>query len=124
MIHQSTDKKNRFILLIIAFLFLNTINTKDKNFIFGNVENVKVVGLESHLNDVIKEKLKYLKDQEILSINKKILSKKISNYNYIENFKVFKLYPDNLLLSIKQTTFLASTSAKILISVFLFFSLP
>ena len=109
MIHQSTDKKNRFILLIIAFLFLNTINTKDKNFIFGNVENVKVVGLESHLNDVIKEKLKYLKDQEILSINKKILSKKISNYNYIENFKVFKLYPDNLVLTLKQTTFLAST---------------
>ena len=56
-----------------------------------------------------KENLKYLNDKEILSINKEELSKKISSYNYIENFKVSKLYPDNLVLTLKQTTLLAST---------------
>ena len=109
MIHQSTDKKNNFIFLIIAFLFLSTVNIKDKNLIFGNVEAIKVIGLDHHLNKSIKENLKYLNDKEILSINKEELSKKISNYNYIENFKVSKLYPDNLVLTLKQATFLAST---------------
>ena len=109
MIHQSTDKKNNFIFLIIAFLFLSTVNIKDKNLIFGNVEAIKVIGLDHHLNKSIKENLKYLNDKEILSINKEELSKKISSYNYIENFKVSKLYPDNLVLTLKQTTFLAST---------------
>ena len=109
MIHQSTDKKNNFIFLIIAFLFLSTVNIKNKNFIFGNVEAIKVIGLDHHLNKSIKENLKYLNDKEILFINKEELSKKISSYNYIENFKVSKLYPDNLVLTLKQTTFLAST---------------
>ena len=109
MIHQSKDKKKNFILLIIAFLFLNTINIKNKNFIFGNIEDIKVIGLDHHLNKSVKENLKYLNDREILSINKEELSKQISNYNYIENFKVSKLYPHNLILTLKQTTFLAST---------------
>ena len=109
MIHQSNDKKNNFIFLIIAFLFLNTININNKNFIFGNVEAIKVIGLDHHLNKSIKENLKYLNQKEILSIDKEELSKKISSYNYIENFKVSKLYPDNLIFTFKQTTFLAST---------------
>ena len=109
MIHQSTDKRNNFIFLIITFLFLSTVNIKNKNFIFGNVKVIKVIGLDHHLNKSIKENLKYLNDKEILSINKEELSKKISSYNYIENFKVSKLYPDNLVLTLKQTTFLAST---------------
>ena len=109
MIHQPKDKKKNFILLIIVFLFLNTINIKNKNFIFGNVKDIKVIGLDHHLNKYIKENLRYLNDNEILSINKEELSKKISSYNYIENFKVSKLYPDNLVLTLKQTTFLAST---------------
>ena len=109
MIPQLTGKKNRFILLIIIFLFLNTISLKEKNVIFGNVEHIKVIGLENHLNESIKDKLSYLKNNRLFSINKEILKKQITNYNYIESFKVFKLYPDNLLLSLEQTKFLAST---------------
>ena len=90
-------------------MVFSTINIKNKNFIFGNVEAIKVIGLEHHLNKSIKENLKYLNDKEILSINKEELSKKISNYDYIENFKVSKLYPDNLIFNLRQTTFLAST---------------
>ncbi len=109
MIHQLTDKKSKFILLVIIFLFLNSINFKDKNFIFGNIKEINVIGLDNHLNNVIKDKLKYLENKKISSINKKILFDQISNFKYIENFKVFKLYPDNLLLSLKQTKFLAFT---------------
>jgi len=112
MIHQLTDKKSKFILLIIFFLFLNSINFKNKNFIFGNISEINVVGLDNQLNDAIKDKLKYLENEKILSINKKILFDQISNYKYIENFKVLKLYPDNLLLTLKQTKFLAFTLKK------------
>ena len=109
MMHQLIGKKNKFILLLIAFLFLNTINTKDKKFIFENIKDIQVVGLENHLNDIIKERFNYLKDKKIFSINKKSLQEILSNYNYIENFKVYKRYPNNLTLNLKQTTFLAST---------------
>ena len=112
MIHQLTDKKSKFILLIIFFLFLNSINFKNKNFIFGNISEINVVGLDNQLNDAIKDKLKYLENEKILSINKEILFDQISNYKYIENFKVLKLYPDNLLLTLKQTKFLAFTLKK------------
>ena len=44
MIHQLTGKKNKFILLIIIFIFLNTISLKEKNVIFGNVQDIKVIG--------------------------------------------------------------------------------
>ena len=112
MIHQLTDKKSKFILLVIFFLFLNSINFKEKNFIFGNISEINVVGLDNQLNDAIKDKLKYLENEKILSINKEILFDQISNYKYIENFKVLKLYPDNLLLTLKQTEFLAFTLKK------------
>ena len=109
MIHQLTGKKNKFILLIIIFIFLNTISLKEKNVIFGNVQDIKVIGLENHLNESIKDRLNYLKNNRLFSINKEILTKQITNYNYIESYKVFKLYPDNLILSLEQTKFLAST---------------
>ena len=109
MIHQLTDKKSKLIFLIIFFLFLNSINFKEKNFIFGNIEEINVVGLDYHLNNAIKNKLKYLENEKIFSIDKEILFNQLNNYKYIENFKVLKIYPDNLLLTLKQTTFLAFT---------------
>ena len=109
MIHQSTGKKNNLILLIITFLFLNTINFKHESLIFSNIKEIKVIGLENHLNSSIQNKLNYLKDNHIFSINKKKLTQSLNQFNYIENFKVYKLYPNNILLSIKQTTFLGST---------------
>ncbi len=109
MIHQSTGKKNNLILLIITFLFLNTINFKYESLIFSNIKEIKVIGLENHLNSSIQNKLNYLKDNHIFSINKKKLTQSLNQFNYIENFKVYKLYPNNILLSIKQTTFLGST---------------
>ena len=112
MIHQLTDKKSKFILLVIFFLFLNSINFKEKNFIFGNISEINVVGLDNQLNNAIKDNLKYLENEKILSINKEILFDQISNYKYIENFKVLKLYPKNLLLTLKQTKFLAFTLKK------------
>ena len=59
MIHQLTDKRSKFILLIIFFLFLNSINFKEKNFIFGNISEINVVGLDNQLNNAIKDNLKY-----------------------------------------------------------------
>ena len=55
MIHQSTDKKKNFIFLIVAFLFLSTVNIKNKNFIFGNVEAIKVIGLDHHWINELKK---------------------------------------------------------------------
>ena len=105
MIHQSTGKKNNLILLIITFLFLNTINFKYESLIFNNIKEIKVIGLENHLNSSIQNKLNYLKDNHIFSINKKKLTQSLNQFSYIENFKVYKLYPNNILLSINKRRF-------------------
>ena len=109
---QSIDKKNKYILLIITYLLLTTINNTNfiNNKIFStNVKSVEVVGLNENLNLQIQERLNYIKNSNIFYINKDLFEKEINKYNFIESFKVYKFYPKNVILKINQTNFLATT---------------
>ena len=94
--HQSIDKKRKYIFLIIIFFFLSTIN--NINFVNNSsssivIENIEVKGLSKELNFKIKEKLKYLKNSNIFQVNKSKVENEIKKLNFIENFSVKKLYP-------------------------------
>ena len=109
---RSIGKKNKYILLIITFLFLATINNTNfaiNRIFLTNVQSIEVVGLNENLNLYIQQKLKYIKNNNIFYINKDLLEEEISKYNFIESFKVFKFYPKNIILKINQTNFLATT---------------
>ena len=60
--HQQIDKKHKYILLIILFLFLSTITnlkvSKNLNN-FSNIKDLKVIGLSDNLNQKIKKKLAF-----------------------------------------------------------------
>ena len=110
--HQSIDKKRKYIFLIIIFFFLSTIN--NINFVNNSsssivIENIEVKGLSKELNFKIKEKLKYLKNSNIFQVNKSKVENEIKKLNFIENFSVKKLYPKNIILNLNQTEFLAIT---------------
>jgi len=110
--HQSIDKKQKYIFLIIIFLFLTTINNTNfvnKKYFSANIKNIQVVGLTEDLNLQIQKRLSYLKNNNIFYINKELLKKKIDEYKYIESFKVSKFYPKKIVLNLYQTNFLAIT---------------
>ncbi len=109
---QSIGKKNKYILLIITYLLLTTINNTNfvNNKIFStNIKSVEVFGLNENLNLQIQERLNYIKNSNIFYINKDLFEKEINKYNFIESFKVYKFYPKNVILKINQTNFLATT---------------
>ena len=109
---QPIGKKNKYILLIITFLLLTTINNTNfvnNKFFSTDIQNIKVVGLNENLNLQIQERLKYIINSNIFYINKDLFEKEIHKYNYIESFKVSKFYPKNIILKINQTNFLATT---------------
>ena len=110
--HQSIDKKQKYILLIVIFLFLTTINNTNfvnNKYFSANIQSIQVVGLTEDLNSQIQERLSYLKNNNIFYINKELLKKEIDEYKYIENFKVSKFYPKKIILNLNQTNFLAIT---------------
>ena len=110
--HQSIDKKQKYIFLIIIFLFLTTINNTNfvnNKYFSANIKSIQVVGLTEDLNLQIQERLSYLKNNNIFYINKELLKKEIDEYKYIESFKVSKFYPKKIILNLNQTNFLAIT---------------
>jgi len=110
--HQSIDKKQKYIFLIIIFLFLTTINNTNfvnNKYFSTNIQSIQVVGLTEDLNSKIQERLSYLKNNNIFYINKELLEKEIDEYKYIESFKVSKFYPKKIILNLYQTDFLAIT---------------
>ncbi len=110
--HQQIDKKHRYILLVILFLFLTTINNLRFNNNFNNLSNIKyleVIGLSDNLNQKIKEEISFILNQDIFFINENYIKENLNEYKYLESYEVFKVLPSKLIINLKQTNFLANT---------------
>jgi cell division protein FtsQ len=110
--HQQIDKKHRYILLIIIFLFLTTVsnlrlNKNIKN--LSNINNIEVVGLSDSLNQQIKERISSAINQNIYFISENYIKESLDEYKYLESYDVFKVFPSKLMINLKQTNFLANT---------------
>ncbi len=109
---QRIDKKYNIIFYVFIFFILSTINNyyllkNDNSFL--EIEEVKVEGLELSLNLEIKKKLNFLIGKNIFYLNPEILTKELNSFNYIENYKVSKLFPSILKVDLNKTKFLAKT---------------
>ena len=110
--HQQIDKKHRYILLIILFLFLTTVSnlSLNKNINnLSNINNIEVVGLSDNLNQKIKERISSVINQDIYFISKNYIKESLDEYKYLESYDAFKVFPSKLIINLKQTTLLAST---------------
>ena len=110
--HQSTDKKKKYFLYFLIFLLLSTINNlsliRSKE-LLSNVKTIEVSGLKNNLNTSIKKNFEFLLNNNIFQIDQELLKNKLDLYNYLQNYKVFKLYPSKIIIKLTQTNLLATT---------------
>jgi len=110
--HQSTDKKKKYFLYFIIFLLLSTINNlsliRSKE-LLSNIKTIEVSGLKNNLNLSIKKNFEFLLNNNIFQIDKELLINKLDFYNYLQNYKVFKIYPSKIIIKLTQTNLLATT---------------
>ena len=110
--HQQIDKKNRYILLVILFLFLTTVSNLRFNKNINNLSNIKnleVIGLSDDLNQKIKERISFILNQDIFFISENYIKENLDEYNYLESYDAFKVFPSKIIINLKQTVLLANT---------------
>ena len=91
--HQQIDKKHRYILLIILFLFLTTVSNLrlNKNIDnLPNIKNIEVVGLSDNLNQKIKERISFVINQDIFFISENYIKESLDELATI-NFDLSNL---------------------------------
>tara|TARA_B100001057_G_scaffold489394_1_gene575558 strand:+ start:1413 stop:2084 length:672 start_codon:yes stop_codon:yes gene_type:complete len=104
--HQRISKK--IILYLFIFFIFGTFNNKNfqsSNF-FGN-NNLNIIDISRTKNDNIYLDLSKLKNQNLFFLNKDKVLAIINNYKIVEDFIVFKNYPNNFSYKIEKTKFLA-----------------
>ena len=109
---RSIDKKIKIIFYIFLILFLSTFNNTNihelkKNFFL--IENIKINGLNEKLTLDINSKLeKYLRSN-LLLLNKEFIQNDMNEFPFIEGYTIFKKYPSQIILNIKETELIAKT---------------
>ena len=91
------------------FFLLGTFNNKFLNNLYlPNIEKINILGLDkSEKNDFLIE-FERFKSNNLLSLDKTLIEKKINSNELIERYSVFKIYPSSLQIDLKKTEFLAN----------------
>ncbi len=106
--HQRISKK--IILCLFLFFFLVTINNRGSlNLNLLKISELNILGLEDFEKKNFYQDLNYLKDQNILFIDKEEISKRIFANKIVENLFIFKNYPSKIEIKIIKANFLAIT---------------
>ena len=104
---QRISKK--ILIYLFVFFTLVTINNTRISNDFYKIKKFNISGLNKIETSKIYDDLIIFKNDNIFLFNKKNISEKIYSNNFVENFKIFKLYPSTLNVEIKKTKFLAIT---------------
>ena len=107
MMPQRISKK--ILIYLFVFFTLVTINNTKISNDFYKIKKFNISGLNKIETSKIYDDLIIFKNNNIFSFNKKNISEKIYSNNFVEKFKIFKLYPSTLNVEIKKTKFLAIT---------------
>ena len=97
---------------IFSLLFLTTIINKDiiSNIIyFFIIKNLNIVSETDLLKKKILKEINFINESNIFFIKKKKLSNKLKNINYIDEFKIKKIYPSSLIVQVKKTNLIGIT---------------
>ena len=106
--HQRISKK----IIIYLFLFTILVTVNNINFLNFNlppISNFVISGLNNSEKKIFEEDLNFLRNENIISVDKDEVSKKIYSNKIVEDLFVFKKYPSELKILIKRTNFLAIT---------------
>ena len=107
--HQRKGKKILFYLFLL--LIVGSINNNSLSKIqFEKIKNIKISGLSENENTKLLEEIKNLNLENIFLIKRNQISKIINSNNLVENYEVFKTYPNSIDIKIEKTNFLAKIS--------------
>ena len=107
MMPQRISKK--ILIYLFVFFTLVTINNTKISNDFYKIKKFNISGLNKIETTKIYDDLIIFKNNNIFMFNKENISEKIYSNNFVEKFKIFKLYPSTLNIEIKKTKFLAIT---------------
>ena len=107
--HQRKGKKILFYLFLL--LIVGSINNNSLSKIqFEKIKNIKISGLSEKENTKLLENIKKLNLENIFLIKRNQISEIINSNNLIENYEIFKKYPNSINIKIEKTNFLAKIS--------------
>ncbi len=106
--HPRISKK--IIIYLFFFIILVTVNNINLlNFNLPRISKLDISGLNNFEKKEFKEDLDFLRYENIISLDKDKVSKKIYSNKIVEDLLIFKKYPSELKILIKKTNFLAIT---------------
>ena len=110
--HRSIDKKIKITFYIFLILFLSTFNNINihelkKNFFL--IENIKINGLNEKLTLDVNSKLEKYLSSNLFLLNKEFIQNDMNEFPFIESYTIFKKYPSQIILNIKETELIAKT---------------
>jgi cell division protein FtsQ len=106
--HQRISKK----ITIYLFFFIILVTINNINFLsfnFPQISNLDISGLNDFEKKEFKDDFDFLRNKNLLSIDKNEITKRIYSNKIVEDLFVFKKYPSELKILIKTTNFLAVT---------------
>ena len=107
---QQKSKKILFLLLI--FLTVGTINnTSLKKMQFEKIKKIKISGLKEHENINLLQNIEDLNLNNIFLLNRNEITNIVSSNSLVQNYEIFKKYPDTVDIRIEKTKFLAKINS-------------
>tara|TARA_B100000123_G_C25707148_1_gene418140 strand:+ start:294 stop:953 length:660 start_codon:yes stop_codon:yes gene_type:complete len=94
--------KNRFLVAISLLFLLTTYKTKNNNNIFFKlqIENVIIENNKIVSKEEIQKNISFIYDTNIFSITSKTIEESLKKIEFIESFKIKKIYPNELKIKI------------------------
>ena len=104
--------KNKIYFYIILFfsltsiINLNIINNIKKKFL---INSIKINSNNIEINSKVMDRIKYVLNKNIFSLEKEKLHNNLNNLKFLENISIKKEYPSSINVYVNKTKFIATT---------------
>ena len=101
-------KGKKILIYLFLFLIVGSVNNIALTKInFEKIKSIQISGLNQNQNINLLKNIKELNIKNIFFLNGNEISKIISSNSLVENYEIFKKYPDTIDIKIERTKFLA-----------------
>ena len=108
MQHRKSKKILIYFFLLLIVGSINNININGLK--LQSIKNINIIGLDIKNKKILLKKIKDFNINNIFSISKSDLINEIEQNSLVEEYSIFKIYPSSIDINIKKTKFLAKTN--------------
>ncbi len=104
--------KKKIYFYLFSFLFISTILNNNLTNILNKIFTISKVNIENtkkEIDDIIFSNTRFLLGKNIFSLDKKFLSERLKQLNFIESVRIKKKYPSIINIKSKITSLIAIT---------------